>query len=60
VPSGVQAAEQLVQQHHLARGEHQAPRHVVVAARAQPVLLLRRLEQEGVVAALLQLSNDVE
>ena len=40
VPRGVQALEQLVQQHHLAGGDHQARGHVVVPARPQPVLLL--------------------
>lgn len=52
--------QQLVQQHHLARGGNQSVCCAAVVSLVAPVLLLRALEQEGVVAALLELRDDVE
>lgn len=55
----LQADQQLVKQHHFARGAHESVDGVQVFV-VPPEFLLRRAEQEGVVAALLQLDNDVE
>ena len=55
----LQLLHQLVQQHHLAAGQHQ-PVHSVCIVLCAAVLGLGALKQEGVVAALLQLGDDVE
>jgi hypothetical protein len=42
VPGVLQAAQQLVEQHHLAAGDHQAGGHILVSGtRLEAVLLLR-------------------
>ena len=54
-----EALHELVQQDHLAAGDHQAVDSIQVVL-APSVVFLRTLEQEGMVARLLQLSDDVQ
>ena len=54
-----EALHELVQKDHLAAGDHQAVDGIQVVL-APSVVFLRTLEQEGVVARLLELSDDVQ
>lgn len=59
VASFLEPSEQLVQQHHLATGHRQALYCTLVCLTAA-IALLSTLKEEGVVAALLELVDDVE
>ncbi len=55
----LEAAHELVEEDHLARGDHQAV-HGLRAVAAVAEVRLGAAEEEGVVAALLQLRDDVQ
>ena len=55
----LEALHELIQQHHFAAGDHQAV-HSIQVVLTPPVVLLSTLKQEGVVARLLQLCDDVQ
>lgn len=59
VPSLLEALHELVQQHHLATG-HDKPVHSSQVVLTASVLLLGALKEEGVVAALLELSDHIQ
>ena len=56
---GFETLEQFVQQDHLAGGSDQ-PVNCIQVLVVAPVLLLCSVEQEGMVAALLELDDDVQ
>lgn len=55
----LKALHELVEQHHLATGDHQ-PVHSIEVVFPTPVVFFSTLEEERVVASLLQLSNDIQ
>lgn len=59
MPICLETAQQLVKEHHLARRLHQAI-HCIQVFVIPTILLLCRAEEEGVVAALLELNDDVQ
>lgn len=59
VPVAFETAEQLIKEHHLARRLNQSIDCIQVFV-IPPVLLLSCAEEEGVVAALLELDDDVQ
>ena len=54
-----EALHELVQQDHLAAGDYK-PVNCIQSIISTPVVLLSTLEEEGVIAALFELSNDVQ
>ena len=59
VTSFLEALHQLIQQNHFATGHHKAVHSIQVIFPA-PVVFFGTLKQEGMVACLLQLCNDVQ
>ena len=55
----LEALHELVQQHHLATGDDK-PVHSIQVILSSPVVLLSTLEEERVVAGLLELCDDIQ